>query len=126
YVFQLHEALSGYLQSPSVDAAEAVEQERGALLVTSHTMERFLSEAGGESSYQIDPEDLAVLANTLPNEQREQVLNASLQVLEDLYQEGIYDRQHSQIRASTGQLSFFNIEQQGGQISEVQVLSEEE
>lgn len=77
-------------------------------------------------TYKIDSKDLLVLFRLLDNETRESAIANGLNELKRIYEEGIYDSDHEEIRAAGGDLSLFHIQEESGAISQVRVQSDED
>ncbi len=77
-------------------------------------------------SYNLDPEDLSIIDIELDDEQRAVAFEESLKIMQDIFREGIYDAEHSEIKLQTGRLSFFNIQKETGHIAQVEMQSEED
>ena len=88
-------------------------------------LQKFVTEIAQDSPHYLNSEDLSILLDNLDSEQRDRLLEEGLMLLHNITREGIYDAEHSNIKAQTGTLSFFNIHQQSGKITQVDVQSEE-
>ncbi len=126
HLLKLDERMTEYLSASDVQFEAAEGPQEGILKVAPDEMAALLRDLPGGNRYNLNGEDLAALANTLSRQRRGEVFNEALRVLADLYRQGVYDREHGEIRAATGSLSFFNIEDESGTIGEVGVLSEEQ
>jgi putative nucleotidyltransferase with HDIG domain len=91
--------------------------------VTPEEMNALLRTVPGGNKYNLNGEDLATLANTLPPRDRASAIEESLRILSDIYRQGIYDEAHNPMQAS-GNLSLLKISEGGSGIQEVNVLSE--
>ncbi len=89
-------------------------------------IETFAREFEPGSSYNFTAEDIVVLLNEADLEHREIVLKEALTILQEIFLEGVYDSEHSEIKADIGNLSFFNVHKDSGHITQVEVQSEED
>lgn len=100
--------------------AEAKPEERTAAL------RDFTNQLASKTRYSLNSENLAALVNTLDADQRNRAIQEGLMILREIYREGIYDSDHADMRNITGTLSLWNIENESGNIAQVEVQSEED
>ena len=116
YVRGLHTALDEFIET----TADISSEERTVAL------QKFAAEFAPDSPLFLNAKDLAILLDQLDSERRDRLLEEGLMLLRNITREGIYDAEHSEIKAQIGTLSFFDIHQQSGRITQVEVQSEED
>ena len=86
----------------------------------------FVAQFESRNSHSLDPEDVAVLLQSVDSQRRAEILEEGLTILRETYREGIYDDEHAAIQAESSGLSFFDIHRDSGHIAQVEVRSEED
>lgn len=89
-------------------------------------VETFLQEYPANNPYSLRPADLATLYNQLGPARSQATLTEGLIVLGEIFRKGIYQEDAAFSLDSGQRLSLFNVEDEFGNIQEVQILSEEE
>ena len=79
-----------------------------------------------QGPYHLNSEDLSIILTELDDNQRGIAFEEGLKIMQDIFREGIYDAEHSEIKLQTGRLSFFNIQKETGHIAQVEMQSEED
>ena len=116
YIRGLHASLDEFMDT----TANMSSEERTTAL------QKFADEFAPDSPLFLNTEDLGILLDQLDSERRGRLLDEGLVLLRNITREGIYDAEHSEIKAQTGTLSFFDIHQQSGRITQAEVQSEED
>lgn len=76
--------------------------------------------------YNIRPSDLAALYNRLGPQRSEESLREGLILLREISNQGIFDQEDSMIDISSGGVSFFQVQDEMGNIRQVEILSKED
>lgn len=79
-----------------------------------------------QGPYHLYSEDLSIILTELNDTQRGIVFEEGLKIMQNIFREGIYDAEHSEIKLQTGRLSFFNIQKETGHTAQVEMQSEED
>lgn len=89
-------------------------------------IENFLNEYPAGNPYNLRPSDLATLFNQLGAERCQATINEGLIIIGEIFRKGVY-QEDSALNLDAGQrLTLFNVEDELGNLQEVQILSEEE
>jgi len=123
--FRPYERFREYLLSLYPAFAESAPSGDGEELRV-ETASRFLQQYSAGNPYGIRPSDLSVLYNQLGKEKGIRMLNEGLHLLRDIHRQGIFDPEDGIAGPGESRLSFFNIEDEQGNITEVEILSETE
>jgi putative nucleotidyltransferase with HDIG domain len=89
-------------------------------------VETFLAEYAAGNPYSLRPNDLATLYNQLGQERLRASLNEGLIILGEIFRKGVYPADTAFNLGTGERLSLFTVEDEFGNIQEVQILSEEE
>ncbi|MBN2069173.1 MAG: HDIG domain-containing protein [Opitutales bacterium] len=125
YIIRLSKELESYVSIPGIEDNKDAVVRKDLIQTTTEEMQDFLQEFDPNDTYSLDPNDLVLLANNTNGNERSELLQEGLRVLNDLYNEGVYDPQTTTIERNT-RLSFFNIEQESGHIKRVEIQSLED
>jgi putative nucleotidyltransferase with HDIG domain len=122
---------SSFLLSLYTSLAEFAEvpentPERLARLTETET-ERFLRDLPEGERYALRPVDLVTLYNQLGSEEGTEVLQEGLIILSEIYRRGVYEESPAfSLNEGGDRLTLFNVENEEGQLQEVQILTEQE
>ena len=116
YIKDLHTSLDKFMET-TVDMSS--EEWIAAL-------QKFSDDFAPDSPHFLNTDDLGILLSQLDSERRGRLLEEGLMLLRNITLEGVYDAEHSEIKVQIGTLSFFDIHQQSGRITQAEVQSEED
>lgn len=120
----------GYMEQLVADIAVFAEvpedtPEELARLEESEIQE-FLRDYGAGNPYNLRPSDLATLFNQLGDQRTMAIMDEGLIIISEIFQKGVY-QQDSAFNLQPGQrLTLFSVEDEQGNVQDVQILSEEE
>ncbi len=89
-------------------------------------VQTFLRDYPAGNPYNFRPSDVATLYNQLGPEDFKSTLNEGLIIIGDLFQKGVYEEDSAFANQSGQRLTLFNVEDELGNLQEVEILSEEE
>lgn len=116
YSRQLFEELRAFADLPE-NAPEDLSRLRPEEVAT------FLRDYPPGNPYALRPDDLATLYNQLGPERAAEVLSEGLIILGEIYRRGIYGEDNLLRLENTDQLTLFNVEDERGQLRQVDILS---
>lgn len=119
-----------YMEQLSIDLADfaAVPEntpENLARLEESE-VQAFLNEYAPGNPYNLRPSDLATMYNQVGPARFQAVVNEGLIIMGEIFRKGIYQEESALNISSGSRLTLFNVEDELGDLQEVQILSEEE
>ncbi len=89
-------------------------------------IQSFLNEYAAGNPYNLRTSDLATLYNQLGRDRCQATINEGLIIIGEIFRKGVY-QEDSALNMNSGQrLTLFNVEDELGNLQEVQILSEEE
>ncbi len=94
--------------------------------LTDSEIEAFLNEYAAGNPYNLRPGDLATLHNQLGQERAGSIVSEGLIILGEIFRKGVYQEDTAFNLGSGQRLTLFNVEDELGNLQEVQILSEEE
>jgi putative nucleotidyltransferase with HDIG domain len=119
YMERLAEDLSTFAKVPENTPANLAQLQPAEV-------ESFLAEYAAGNPYNLRPSDLATLYNQLGGDRLQAAFNEGLIVLGEIFRKGVYPADAA-FNIGTGErLTLFTVEDEFGNIQEVQILSEEE
>jgi len=89
-------------------------------------VDAFLNEYPAGNPYSLRPSDLATLHNQLGGKRSQETVNEGLIILGDIFNKGVYHEDSSLSQGSREHLTMFHVEDELGNLQEVEILSEEE
>lgn len=116
---QLFADLREFAELPE-NAPQELTELRGEEVAT------FLRDYPPGNPYNLRPDDLATLYNQLGPERAAEVLSEGFIILGEIYRRGIYGEENHLRLEDADQLTLFNVEDESGQLREVDILSMEE
>lgn len=94
--------------------------------LTDEEIQTFLSEYAAGNPFNLRPGDLATLHNQLGPERYRSIISEGLIILGEIFRKGVYQEDTAFNLGSGQRLTLFNVEDELGNLQEVQILSEEE
>ena len=119
YMERLMEDLQAYAEVPENTPQELARLGEGEVA-------EFLSGYAAGNPYNLRPSDIATLYNQLGGRRSVSAVNEGLIILNEIFQKGVYQEDQAFNLGSGQRLTLFNVEDEMGNLQEVQILSEEE
>ncbi len=119
YMERLAVDLANYAEVPANTPESLAKLEESEI-------QSFLNEYAAGNPYNLQPSDLATLYNQLGAERFQSVVNEGLIIMGEIFRKGIYQEESAINLSSGSRLTLFNVEDELGDLQEVQILSEEE
>jgi putative nucleotidyltransferase with HDIG domain len=94
--------------------------------LTDAEIENFLNEYAAGNPFNLRPGDLATLHNQLGQNRSSSIFSEGLIILGEIFRKGVYQEDTAFNLGSGQRLTLFNVEDELGNLQEVQILSEEE
>ena len=119
YIEQLMQDILAFAEVPENTPEDIARLQEGEI-------EAFLSDYGRGNPYNLRPGDIATLYNQLGQDRSLSAVSEGLIILGEIFRKGVY-QEDSAFNLDSGQrLTLFNVEDELGNLQEVEILSEEE
>lgn len=112
------------LTADLLELGQTVEGE--SVRMTKEEVDRFLRQYAAGNPFNLRPVDVATLYNELGKERLAEVVSEGLIILGEIYRRGVFSEEDGLPLDATGDLTLFRVEDERGNIREVDILSMEE